>query len=179
MTIKSNSRVELISQQTVHNGRIFDLVQQSLRLPSGLRQDLDLIAHPGAVAVAALGEDDRLLVVKQYRAAASDWVDEIPAGRLEVGEDPLDAARRELEEETGYRAEGWRLLCSFLTAPGFCSEVMHLYEATNMQPIQGGGLSCDEDEDLEAFWLTREEILRASPLDSKTMLAALMAGKDA
>ena len=90
-----------------HRGRVFDVAEVSVTLPSGLEQHVDLVLHSGAAAIAAVRDDGRLLCVRQFRAAAGDWVLEIPAGRLEPGEAPLFAAERELEEETGYRAAVW------------------------------------------------------------------------
>ena len=101
----------------------------------GSRGTRDIVGHPGAVAILALDADDRVLLVRQYRVAVGEALLEIPAGTLDVSEDgtiedPDEAARRELEEETGMRAGSWRLIARFWTAPGFASELMHLYLAT-------------------------------------------------
>jgi len=153
---------------------VFELVQRSLRLPSGLRQDVDCILHGGAVAIAARDDEDRMLVVRQYRAALDDWLLEIPAGRLEQDERPLVAAKRELEEETGQRAAKWQLLRRMIPAPGFCSEVIHIFEARELETIEGGGLLCDDDEELEVTWVPRAELLAGATDDAKTLLACLL-----
>mgnify|MGYP005723357401 CR=1 FL=1 len=112
--------------------------------------------------------------MRQYRAAASDWMIEIPAGRLEPGEDPLVCAQRELEEETGYRADDWKLLRAFLPATGFCSEVIHLFEARGLHAVPGGGAACDDDEELEVLWRAPEELLADDVTDGKTLLAGAL-----
>lgn len=172
MTLNPHPDVQVLSSRRLYEGRVFDLVEQELVLPSGLRQHWGLVEHPGAVAIAAVTEDGEMLVVHQFRPAASGWTEEIPAGRLDPGEAPLEAARRELEEETGYQAERWRELCSFMPAPGFCSEVLYLFEAQGLTQVPGGGLSCDEDEEIEVRRRTPLELLERSPLDAKTVIAA-------
>lgn len=163
----------LLSSDVLHSGRIFRVLRQRVQLPSGLIQDLDLVDHPGAVAIAALEEDGRLLLVRQYRHAARSHLVEIPAGRLEPGEEPLQAARRELEEETGQRAARWSELCRFFPAPGFCSEQLTLFLAKELGPVSGARRPMDEDEELELVRLTPAEVL-SSARDAKTLLAALL-----
>ena len=144
-----------------------------LELPSGLQQAVDLVAHHGAVAIVARDAAGQVLVVSQYRAAASDWLLEIPAGRLEAGEEPLAAARRELEEETGYCAAHWRALTSFLPAPGFASERMHLFLAEGLEPAVDR-LACDDDEEIEVRWCSPEQLIDGGTQDAKTLIAALL-----
>lgn len=152
---------------------IFELVRERVRLPSGLEQELVVVDHPGAVCVAALEADGRLLLVRQYRHATGRWMLEIPAGRLEPGEDSLSAARRELEEETGHRAARWRHLRSFFPAPGFCSERLDLFLATELEPVPGGGRAPDADEEIEVVRRHPGELVAESD-DAKTLLAALL-----
>ncbi|MEM7518552.1 MAG: NUDIX hydrolase, partial [Planctomycetota bacterium] len=129
---------ELRRRTPLHTGRIFDLVSERVRLPSGLEQELDVVVHGGAVAIAALREDGKLVCVRQYRHAVGQMLVEIPAGRLEAGEEPLTAARRELEEETGFRAASWRERLRLIPAPGFCSERIVLFEARDLEAVPGG-----------------------------------------
>ncbi len=163
--------VALLSSAALHHGSIFDVLHERVRLPSGLEQELDVIAHGGAVCIAAQDAQDRLLCVRQYRHATGDWLVEVPAGRLEPNEDPWVAARRELEEETGYRAREWRLLGRFFAAPGFCSERMHLFAARELESVPGGGLDADPDEELDLVWLDLERALDELS-DAKSLVAA-------
>ena len=151
----------------------------------GTRGTRDVVGHPGAVAVLALDADGRLLLVRQWRIAAGRALLEIPAGTLDVHdgvtEDPDIAAPRELEEETGHRAGSWRKLATFWTAPGFASELMHLYLATDLAAVadDDGRLAPDEDEHLELSRVTIDEGLALIDTgeisDAKTILAILWA----
>lgn len=172
VTRHSPGKVRVLREERLHRGRVFDLVRRHVELPSGLRQEWEIAEHPGAVAVAARDDRGALVVVRQYRAAAGDWMVELPAGRLEPGEDPERAARRELEEETGFRAARWTPTITFLPAPGFCSERVHLFEAEGLELAPGGGLACDEDEEIEVLHMRPEELLLLEPADAKTLLAA-------
>lgn len=174
MTLRRNPRVEVDASKTVFEGRVFDVVQESLTLPSGLRQVLAIVDHPGAVAVAAEDERGDLVLVRQYRHAAGDWLIEVPAGRVEAGEERLFAAQRELEEETGLCAKRWEVLREFYAAPGFCSEWMTLYHARDLAPVEGGRRPHDHDEELEIVRLSPADVLRESVVDAKTLIAALL-----
>lgn len=164
--------IRVLGSRTLYDGRLFDLVEERLLLPSGRAQDLVVVDHPGAVCVAAVEDDGRLLLVRQYRHATGSWLLEIPAGRLEPGEEPLAAARRELEEETGHRARTWRPLRSFFPAPGFCSERLDLFLATDLEAL-AHARPPDDDEELELVRLPPEDVLRDAR-DAKTLLAALL-----
>ena len=166
--------VEAVASRRLHRGRVFDVVEAEVRLPSGLAQRFDVVLHGGASAVAAVDDDGRLLCVRQYRIPAGDWLVEVPAGRLEPGEDPLTAAQRELEEETGYRARHWSPLQRFFPAVGFCSEVLHLYLATGLARVGADTLAADADEELEVLRHTPSELLAMQPADAKTLIAALL-----
>lgn len=156
--------------RTVLQGRVFDVLSSQLELPSGIHQDLLTIEHPGAVAVAALQQNGELVLVRQYRHATRECLVELPAGRLNPGEDPLTAARRELAEETGLTALEWSPLTTFYPAPGFASERMHVFLARG---LVRGERALDPDEDLEVLTLTPERVL-AEARDGKTLLAAAL-----
>ena len=146
----------VIASRVLHRGGYLEFRVERIERADGSQADRDIVGHPGAVAIVALDADDRVLLVRQYRLAAGGPLLEIPAGGLDVpedGGDPEDpelAARRELEEETGSRAVTWRKLGSFWTAPGFATELMHLYLATGLESVAADGrLAPDEDERLE------------------------------
>jgi ADP-ribose pyrophosphatase len=157
----------VIATDVVHRGHYLEFRVDTIERTDGTTGKRDIVGHPGAIAVLALDDDHRVLLVRQWRTAAGEALLEIPAGTLDVHdgvtEDPDVAARRELEEETGHRARTWRKLAEFWTAPGFATELMHLYLATGIAGAEGDTrLQPDEDERLE---------LRAVPLDEAIGLA--------
>jgi ADP-ribose pyrophosphatase len=123
----------------------------------GHRTSREVVEHPGAVGILAW-DGTRIAVVRQWRHATGQALLEIPAGTLEPDEPAADTARRELAEEAGLAAEVWEAGPRFYTAPGFCTELLQLFLATQLRPTQAGG---DEDESLEASWLTLDEALMA------------------
>lgn len=164
----------VLARRRLHGGRVFEVLAESIRLPSGRGQELDIVRHPGAVAIAALDDDGRLVLVRQYRHALERETLEIPAGRLEKGEEPLAAARRELEEETGLVAGRWERLRVLAPAPGFCSERVHLFRAESLREVAGGGLPPDADEEIRLERRRPEEIVSSTIEDAKTLIAALL-----
>ena len=136
----------------------------------------EVVHHPGASAVVAIDEDNRIIMEKQFRYALNDYLLEIPAGKLDAGEDPLVCAKRELEEETGIIASEWISLGSIATSPGFCNEVIHLYVAKGLSK---GKIHWDEDEYVEVERYTFDELLQRISeekiKDSKTLSALLLA----
>lgn len=159
-----------VQSETLLQGRVFDVLSSRLTLPSGIRQELWTIEHPGAVAIAAVQANGELVLVRQYRHAARQCLVELPAGRLNLGEDPLAAAQRELAEETGLRALHWSALTTFYPAPGFASERMHVFEARG---LERGAQELDPDEDLEVLTMPPARVL-AETRDGKTLLAAAL-----
>ncbi len=146
-----------------------DAVERS----DGHRTTREVVEHPGAVGILAW-DGARLALVRQWRHAAGQALLEIPAGTLEPDEPPADTARRELAEEAGLAAASWEDGPRFYTAPGFCTELLQLYLATDLRPTQSGG---DEDESLEALWLPLDEALDAVEdgriLDAKSIVGIL------
>jgi ADP-ribose pyrophosphatase len=147
-------RERLLSSEVLRKSRILEFRVDTVELPDGTRSTRDIAGHPGGVCMVAIDAEDRVLLVRQWRHAIGRALLEIPAGTLDRHEDGsvedhAGAARRELEEETGYRAASWRYLGAFFTAPGFTSELMHLYLATDLAPAHEGRLGPDEDERLE------------------------------
>lgn len=161
-----------LSTKPIFQGKIISLQVDTVRLPDGGESTREIVRHPGAVAVLAITPDDRMVVVEQYRKPLEKSQVEIPAGKLDGGEDPLTAAGRELEEETGYTAVSLRHVASFYTSPGFADEILHLYVA---EQLVTGEAKPDEDEFLEMEAITLEEaqqyIREGRISDAKTILA--------
>jgi ADP-ribose pyrophosphatase len=163
---------EVLSTKVLHRFRIFAIVEQALRLPSGRTVVRQVVQHPGAVVIIPQLEDGRLVLIEQYRFAVGETLLEFPAGTLEPGEAPLDCARRELIEETGYRAEHWHALGIMYPSPGYCDERQYLFVASGLVPEHAAG---DEDEILEVKRLTVQEVERAivdgALVDAKSIAA--------
>lgn len=166
----------------LHQGRYLTFRVDTIERADGTRGTRDIVGHPGAVAILAIDDEDRVLLVRQFRVAIGEVLLEVPAGTLDVLadgsiEDPGLAAPRELEEETGMRAGSWRLIASFWTAPGFASELMHLYLATDLRPADGDRLGPDEDEHLLLERMPWRDAVAAAERgelrDAKTILALL------
>jgi ADP-ribose pyrophosphatase len=159
----------------IFDGRIFGVVRCRLRFENGVAATNELVTHAGAAVFAPIPGPGRILLVRQYRHAAGDFLWEIPAGRLEPGEDPLVAARRELAEECGLEARLWRQAPAFYPAPGYTNEVMHLFFAYGLTPARGDARP-DHDEEIETRVFTRQEldtmIRRGKIRDGKTLAAA-------
>lgn len=132
-----------ISSKTIFQGKVVKLQVDEVRLPNGKTATRELVRHPGVVAVLPLTKDGKMIVVEQYRKPLERSIVEIPAGKLEQGEDPLQCAHRELKEETGFTANQISHLCSFYTSPGFADELLHLYIA---EELMEGQAKPDEDE---------------------------------
>ena len=177
----------LVDSTIVHRGRYLEVRVETTERADGSRHRRDVVRHPGAVAVVALDDAGRLLLVRQWRQPAGRSLLEIPAGTLDRDpvtgalEDPELASRRELEEETGYRATSWEKLGTFWTAPGFASELMHLYVATDLVAAGHGRLTPDVDEVLELVRLPVDDALAAAERgdihDAKTLIGILLLGR--
>ena len=133
-----------ISGRAVHRGRVIELSVDRVRLPSGRSATREVIRHPGAVVILALDAADNVLLVRQYRYPIGRVLLELPAGTLDPGEEPLDCAARELAEETGFRAARWQRLGGFFSAPGYCTEYLHAFLATELE--EGAHQAGDEEE---------------------------------
>lgn len=165
---------EVVSTELLHSNPRFDLRRDVVRLPSGVTQDLVWVDHPGAVGIAAVDETGRLVLVRQYRHAVRQDLLEIPAGRLEPGEDRLQAAMRELEEEAGLRAAHWRLLQDIVPAPGFASERLSIFLARGLSSAGPFAARCDEDEELSQERHAPLDVLAGLTTDAKTLIAAAL-----
>jgi ADP-ribose pyrophosphatase len=143
--------------KNIYTGIVVSLNIDTVTLPNGLTVDLEVVRHPGAAAVVPLKDDGMVVLIRQFRHAAGGFIYEIPAGKLDPGEDPIACAARELEEEIGYKAGKFELLSSIFTAPGFTDEVIHVYKATG---LMAGRQQLDRDEVLEVIEMPLLDAIR-------------------
>jgi ADP-ribose pyrophosphatase len=166
-----------LESQQIFSGKILNVRLDRVLLPDGSESTREVVDHPGAVAVVPVTDDGRVILVSQYRYPVEQVLLEIPAGKLDRGENPDDCARRELEEETGFVAGRLEKLTSFYTAPGFSNEIIHLYLAKDLvKAVQK--LDGDEFIDVEIYSAAKLKELIASQAikDAKTLLGLFMAG---
>ncbi len=142
--------------KSIYKGKVVVLNVDRVTLPNGATVDLEVIRHPGAAAIVPMKDDKTVILIRQFRHAAGGFIYEIPAGKLNPGEDPRDCAARELEEEIGYRASSFELLTSIFTAPGFADEVIHIYKGTGLTK---GRQKLDHDEVLNVVELPIEKAI--------------------
>lgn len=166
---------KITGSSRVFDGHLLKVDNVDIELPNGHTTTHEVIRHPGAVCVAAINADGQILVVRQYRTALERVTIEIPAGKLDPGEDPLDAVQRELAEETGYTASQIRHIASIAVAVGYSDEIIHLYLATC---LVAGSAHPDEDEFIVSEWVDVDtlinSVLDGRIEDSKTIIAALI-----
>ncbi|MBD7983635.1 NUDIX hydrolase [Sporosarcina sp. Sa2YVA2] len=169
-----------ISSTTIYKGKIIDLRVEDVLLPDGKSAKRELVDHPGAVAILAITDDKKILLVEQYRKALKRSIIEIPAGKIESGEDKELTAIRELEEETGYGSCKFTYMQSFATSPGFANEIVHMYLARQLYKVENPAQG-DEDEFIRILECTIEEaeqmVLEEQIYDAKTAFAILYAKK--
>ena len=145
-----------LKSEWVYRGKIISLRTDTLGSSMTTHQKWDIVVHPGAVAIVPVDNDGDLLLVKQWRRAIKEILIEIPAGTLEIDEPPLECAQRELREETGYEAKSLIPLGSFFSAPGFCTESLHLFIA---EGLKSNPLPQDDDEDIDIVKVSLEQAL--------------------
>jgi len=149
--------VRLLKSREVYKGRLIQLKVDSIIEPGGVRVEREVVHHPGSVVILAHSGDGRIVMVSQYRYPARESLWELIAGGLEPGERPLTAARRELLEETGYRAGKFRLLFDFFPSPGILTETMFLLEATELTQSRA---KPDPDERIEVGHFTPAQVMK-------------------
>jgi NTP pyrophosphohydrolases including oxidative damage repair enzymes len=176
-----DARPGKISSRRIHTGKIISLDSDTVRFPDGSIGEMDMIRHPGASAIVPFvsettGTDPQLLLIRQYRYAADQYLYEIPAGRLDPGEQPADCARRELREETGCTARDIDFLFTMYTTPGFTDERIHLFMATGLERGETAH-EADEFMTIETVTLSRalQMVQTGEIKDAKTALGILFA----
>jgi ADP-ribose pyrophosphatase len=172
------SHVKTLRSEKRYAGRVFDLVVDEVEYPSGNRGIREIAQHAGGAVVVPLLDDGSVLLVNQFRYPVKKNLFELPAGKLDVGEDPKVCAGRELEEETGYTAGTLTKLISIYTTPGFCNEQLHLFVATGLKKLPGGQRLEEGEMDLtvkafpidEALEMIENQII----VDGKTICGIFM-----
>ncbi|HWW13756.1 MAG TPA: NUDIX hydrolase [Candidatus Dormibacteraeota bacterium] len=173
----SRPQARLISSRTVYRGPVFWVTTDYVQEPGGVRARRDVIHHSGSVVVLAVDESrstPRVLLERQYRHAANDYLWELPAGRIDPGEEALPAAQRELLEETGYTARRWRRILDFYASPGFVAETMSVYMATG---LRAGKAQPEDDEVIHKRMVPLSKavrmVLNGTIRDAKTISSVL------
>lgn len=168
------TETKAVSSETVFRGKILDVRRDGATLPDGRTATLEVVYSGDAAAVVALSSQREVFLINQYRYVTGGMLLEIPAGKMEAGEKPLECARRELEEETGYRAANWRHLATFYTSPGFCTEKIHLFMA---QELTRFSQNLDRDEFIEVEKMPLDKALqmvgKGAIDDAKTIVGLL------
>ncbi len=169
-------KFEIIQSQRVYQGRAFSVRKDQVRLPDGAKTTLDIVDHSGAVTILPIDADGQIWFVRQYRHAAGIEVLELPAGTLEPGEAPEICAQREIREEIGMAAGNLRKIGTFYLAPGYSTEFMHIFLASDLSPAPLEG-DIDEFLSVECFPLAqiRSLIQTGAIADAKTLAAFQLA----
>ena len=163
--------MKIISSREVYKCNLFRVTEEEATEPGGFEIQRSIVRHSGSAVMMAVDDKRRILLVRQYRLPARQYLWELPAGRVDEGETVLKAAKRELAEETGLRAKKWKKVAEFYPSPGFLAEKMTLFLATELTE---GKAKPMEDERIEARWFTRRELaewIKAGKIrDAKTMI---------
>lgn len=167
--------MKIISSKELLKNKLFTVVDEVAHDSSGFEIHRSIVRHPGSAVMLAVDKKDRILLVKQFRLPAGKDLWELPAGRIDPGEKPLQAAQRELREETGFQAKKWVKLISYWASPGYVAEKMNLFLALN---LTAGEQQPMEDERIEVAWFTRKQVrkwIRAGKIeDGKTLVGFFM-----
>jgi ADP-ribose pyrophosphatase len=173
-------RATVLSSEVVYQGPLFRVLHDKLIEPGGRENERDVIRHNGSVVILAIDNSKSkknpwIVMERQYRHAANQFLWELPAGKIDAGEEPLAAAKRELAEETGYQAKKWRPLVEYYASPGFLGEAMKIYLA---EGLRAGDARPEEDEDIELRLVKLKDVLRmikkGAIQDGKTLTSVLL-----
>lgn len=173
--------LKLLKHDVLYSGKVFDLVVDQVEYPSGNKGVREVARHPGGAVVVPLFDDGRVMMVRQFRYPFGGHVLELPAGKLDKGEDPEHAARRELDEETGWHASRFVKLTSMYTTPGFCNEELHIYLATGLTQSPDGHKREEGEQSMTIHFLTLDEAVQKAVggelKDGKSIVGVLLAEK--
>lgn len=166
----------MVNSELIYDGRIIKVKNDTVRLHTGAESKREVVEHNGGVGILPIDDDNNAYLVRQFRYPFGEAVLEIPAGKLEVGEDPFECAARELSEETGFAAGEFTYLGRFYPSPGYCKETLHVYLA---RELKAGKIHLDENEYLDVVKYPFEELVRmvmdGEILDAKTIIGILKA----
>jgi ADP-ribose pyrophosphatase len=168
----------VLSSQSIYNGRAVNLRVDTIQMPDGRETTREVVEHSECVVVVAIDADKKVLLVKQYRLPVQKDLLELPAGGIEGDEEPVDAVRREMQEETGYLPKKIESLGGFYSSPGYCTEYLHLFLATDLMPSQL------YDEDTQSITLVRvpvtdiPELIRSGDICDAKSVAGLLIYQD-
>ena len=173
-----NEPAEILERKLAYKGRKFDYEVVKLRLPNGAEGHWECIRHPGGALAVPVTADGKFVLVKQYRFTVAGRLLEFPAGTVEKDESPFETIKREIEEETGYRANKWQDMGKFILAPGYSDEYIYAFLAQDLKKLEVPPQQ-DEDEDIEVVLMSEAEleqaILAGEPIDGKTIACFYMA----
>lgn len=162
----------------IYRGRVIDLWVERITLPNEKQMSLELVHHPGGAAIVALDDQSNVCLLRQYRHAAGGYIYELPAGKIDDSEPPIDTAQRELQEEAGMQAADWQTLGRMYSSPGFCDEIIHLYLARDLTTVATGH---EEHEIIEVEWVAFDEAMERAASgdinDAKSVTALFRASR--
>ncbi len=173
--------LKLLQRNIIHSGRVFTTIVDDVEYPSGRQSIREVAEHPGGAVALAVFPNKDIILIKQHRYPIDKFLWELPAGKLEKGDPPLDCARRELEEESGYSASEWKKITSIYTTPGFCNELLHLYLATNLTKLPDGRRLEEGEQTMTMEIVSLSEavamIEREEIVDAKSIIAIMLGDK--
>lgn len=169
---------QLLKQRLFYRGRKFNFEVNQLRLPNKAEGDWECVRHPGGALAVPVTPEGKLVLLRQYRFAVQGRLLEFPAGTIEHNEDAAETIKREIEEETGYRANRWQSLGKFALAPGYSDEFIYAFLAQDLEKLETPPVQ-DDDEDMETILMTPQEleqaILAGEPIDAKSICSFFLA----
>lgn len=175
----SPTRPEVLTRETIYTGRVLRLEREEIRWPGGQVMAMEIVRHRGSVVLIPQPSADAVVLIRQYRHVIGEWIWELPAGTLDAGEDPVDGARRECEEEIGLAPGRVTRLGAWYPTPGFCDELMTFYRCEDLR-APSGHVHQDEDEQIEPRTFTRDEaralIASGQVRDMKTVFGLALIG---
>jgi ADP-ribose pyrophosphatase len=168
----------LKDRKQIYRGRVIDLWVERITLPNEKQMSLELVHHPGGAAIVALDDQSNVCLLRQYRHAAGGYIYELPAGKIDDSEPPIDTAQRELREEAGMQAADWQTLGRMYSSPGFCDEIIHIYLARDLTPVP---VEHEEHEIIEVEWVAFDEAMKRAASgdinDAKSVAALFRASR--